>query len=351
MNQFSTVLGASALVLALGVACSDDSDGSPPATGGQAGRGGGGAAGAGAGSGGAAAGKGGSGGFSSGGGGGGGGAGGSVGGDAGSGSGGQPEGGVAGAPADGEVRAVVGQRCEVASTVGVVQISGFPTPYVQVTLYDRTDPWLGEAKLVTPTCAYHRYTPGVCQSCKDGETCSLAGECVPEPRTVKNAKLVVTTEGERREYVADAELGGISSMLDIGDETSAYAMTLSWDDVRVALEPLPVGSGELSELTVDIEGDSETPGALDVSWKPSEKGGFVRTRIPINHHAGGPTFTECSAPESAGALHADADMVNPLAVSTGLEFQGVEHLFIAAAETPQGCVEFRFGTQRLVLPD
>ena len=84
--------------------------------------------------------------------------------------------------------------------------------------------------------------------------------------------------------------------------------------------------------------------------KPAKDGAFVRTTIPINHHAGGPTFTECAAPDGSGAFHADAAMINPLAVKTGLEFQGVEHVFVAAAVTPQGCVEFRFGTKIPVQP-
>lgn len=47
----------------------------------------------------------------------------------------------------------------------------------------------------------------------------------------------------------------------------------------------------------------------------------------------------------------DAEMVDPLAVETGLEFQGLEHAFVAAATTPQGCVEFRFGEQLFVFPN
>jgi hypothetical protein len=44
-------------------------------------------------------------------------------------------------------------------------------------------------------------------------------------------------------------------------------------------------------------------------------------------------------------------MINPLAVVTGLEFQGLHHEFVAAATTPSGCVEFRFGTQIFVFPN
>jgi hypothetical protein len=44
-------------------------------------------------------------------------------------------------------------------------------------------------------------------------------------------------------------------------------------------------------------------------------------------------------------------MVNPLAVVTGLEFQGVDHVHLAAAVTPMGCVEFRFGKHLDVWPE
>jgi hypothetical protein len=246
---------------------------------------------------------------------------------------------------------VMGQLCPVESTIGVVQLAGFPTPYVQVTLYDRTNPWLGKAELSTSTCEFHHYKAGVCAACKAGEVCSLESACVPEQRTVKDATLLVSTGANERKYTANATLGGIYSMIDIGNAASSYAMTLSWGDVEVQLDAMPVASGKLTNAAVKIEGSSAAPGALDATWKPSQSGAFVRSRIPINHHAGGPTFTECAAPESAGNFHADAAMVNPLAVVTGLEFQGLQHEFVAAANTPAGCVEFRFGEQLLILPN
>lgn len=339
MNRFLALLAASTLGSCFVSACSDDSGAAPS---GQAGEGGSAVAGSGG-----SAGKGGSSNPP----------GGSAQGGTGTpeggvpGSAGAPEGGSAGAPPDGWGEAVVGQRCALASTIGVVQLAGFPEPYVQVTLYDRKDPWLTEPELVTATCAFHRYTPGVCQECETGEVCTDADECVPEPRTVKDARLVVSAGNQQRQYDANPQLGGIYSMLDIGDEASEFAMTLSWAGTHVTLPPMRVGSGKIAALSVTVEGDSEAPGALTASWAPSNSGAFVRTRIPINHHAGGPTFTECAALESAGTFQADAEMVDPLAVSTGLEFQGVEHVFIAAAETAQGCVEFRFGPQLFVFPE
>lgn len=268
---------------------------------------------------------------------------------------GSAEAGAGGAPVGGPIRAKLGELCPVEATIGVVQLAGFPEPYVQGTLYDTPDPWIGEAELTTSTCAYHEYTAGGCPACEAGEVCSLAGECVPERRTIKDATLLVSTGGDEREYLADPQLGGIYSQLDIGDAEASFAMSLSWGEgdgaVEIELPAMPVASGEVQDIAVTIEGDSSAPGALDATWQASNSGAFVRSRIPINHHAAGPTFTECVAPESAGSFHADADMIDPLAVVTGLEFQGVEHLYVAAAATPRGCVEFRFGPQLFVFPN
>lgn len=254
------------------------------------------------------------------------------------------EGGGGGAPPTGPYRAKRGEFCPAESTIGVVELKS--TPFVvQAFLYDRLDPWLEEPERSTSTCVFHRYTPGNCGPCESGEVCSIQGECVPERRTVKNATLEVSTGSEQREYSADPNVGGIYSMLDIGNASSSFGMTLSWGETQVTLEPMPVGDGQLEDVMVVTESDTyNMPGALDATWEAPGDEAFVRSRIPINHHAGGPTFTDCRAPTSAGAFHADAEMINPLAVQTGLEFQGIEHVFVAAAQTPQGCVEFRFGT-------
>ena len=96
------------------------------------------------------------------------------------------------------------------------------------------------------------------------------------------------------------------------------------------------------KLVGTLEGGYDAPTSLDVAWSTSAVGTDVFTHIPINHHAGGPTFTECTVPASSGGFTVGEAMLAPLAVSTGLEFQGLEHVRFAAAETPAGCVEVRF---------
>jgi len=235
--------------------------------------------------------------------------------------------------------------------MGVVELMGFPSPYVQVSLFDRPDPWVGEAEASTATCEFHRYTPGSCGACEAGKKCSIASECLPERRTIKNVTLEVETVGSVRHYDADSQLGGIYSSLDIGDADSSYAMTLSWDETVIVLDATRVAGDDLASVSISTESTQyDMPGALDATWE-STSDAFVRSRIPINHHAGGPTFTECRAPASSGTFHADAAMIDPLAVQTGLEFQGIEHEFVAAAVTPQGCVEFRFGSKIQAFPN
>jgi hypothetical protein len=355
MSGCRSAIGVSILGLWVSVACSSTSENGPSGQSGRAGAAQGGDAAGGGTAGGASAGK--AGGNQQGGKTGGGVAGGGVagtgtpeGGSDSAGVGGAGEGGAAGVPSTGPYQAVMGKLCPVESTIGVVELMGFPMPYVQVALYDRTDPWIGEAELETPTCGFHHYTAGGCPACDAGEVCSLAGACVPERRTIKDATLLVSVGAAERQYAANPTLGGIYSMLDIGNAASSYAMTLSWGQTEVNLGAMPVASATLANVAVKTEGDYAKPGALDATWKPSAQGAFVRSRIPINHHAGGPTFTECAAPESAGAFHADAAMIDPLAVQTGLEFQGLEHVFVAAATTPAGCIEFRFGAQILISP-
>jgi hypothetical protein len=99
----------------------------------------------------------------------------------------------------------------IESTVGVVQLMGFPNPYVQVMLYNRTDPWLGEAELSTATCRFHHDGTKPCADCKAGEVCSIEAQCVAERRTVKDAtRLVISGDGER-EYTSDPQLHGVRS--------------------------------------------------------------------------------------------------------------------------------------------
>jgi hypothetical protein len=118
-----------------------------------------------------------------------------------------------------------------------------------------------------------------------------------------------------------------------------FSAMLTFGEHTVTLANIS-GAEPLTNVVSTVQGDNSAPDALDVTWDGPDDG-FVFTHIPINHHAAAPTFTECWTPASEHMLHIDDAMLDPLAVETGLEFQGVDHVQVAAAQTPAGCVELR----------
>jgi hypothetical protein len=166
-----------------------------------------------------------------------------------------------------------------------------PTVDVSASIADRPDIVGNEATLSDDACTFFQQEiPGFCEpGCAWDESCDASGSCVPQP--------------------------------------------------------VPA-----TDVVLTLDGGSDSPDGLAISWTPAPTGALVFTLIPINHHAGGPTYTECAVDAAVGSMHVPGEMLKPLAVSTGLEFQGVDHVRFAAAQTPDGCVEFRFGASHQVSP-
>ncbi len=258
----------------------------------------------------------------------------------GGGQGGQGQGGEGGG-ASGTYQAIPDTHCSPQNLLGRISLGGFPdAPYLQGDLWDRVNPTIGAPELQNEDCAFHR-AQGLCDGCAGGEVCSHAGECVTDRRTVKTASLLLQSGAEEQTFTADPTIGGLSGEVTIGAADELFTATLSWDEITIEAPPMKL-AGPLDNGAITLEGDSSMPGALDASWSGATEG-HVFSTIPINHHAGGPTFTYCAVPAAQGGFHADAEMIDPLAVITGLEFQGFTYAHVAAAETPLGCVEFQFG--------
>jgi hypothetical protein len=269
--------------------------------------------------------------------------------DGGNGDGGDPQGG---APS-GEFQAVHDTFCAPEDTIGRFWVYGFATatPILSGELWETTSPFTGPPTLTTDTCAFYEYTDTCPGNCDPGTICNYAGECVPERRSVKTASLLISAGGEEQTIGADPTIGGFNGEVTVGDAGSDFGMQLTWGDLTVDLAPLGYLAGPLEDAAILLEGDQSAPGALEARWTSSGAGGHVFTRININHHAAAGTFTSCAAPESAETFQADAEMIDPLAVITGLEFQGLEYVNVAAAETPVGCIEFWLGEQVYVFPE
>ena len=207
---------------------------------------------------------------------------------------------------------------------------------------------VGPATIPGEDCTFHLYDANACGGCPSDQLCNGAGECVDQPRTYKDLVLSGTSASASFRWEADAEVGYVYG--EHGDAEGPWALTLSFGGLSVELPTLALAPAlEGVALTVNVDEDWSY-GALDMAWTPSSEGALVHTEIPINHHAQPGTFTVCQAHSSQGSMHATAEQIAPLAVITGLEFQGLSHVHAVAVHTSRGCVEVICGTHSWETP-
>ncbi|MBL4686611.1 MAG: hypothetical protein JKY37_18590 [Nannocystaceae bacterium] len=242
----------------------------------------------------------------------------------------------------GAVAAVPGERCAPNERVALVQISGGGLlPYLRVTFNDTPPPFIGAPALSTASCEFYEFLPAWPCGCGVDEVCSWDDECVAEPQPVAEFDLVVSAGG-REQLFTETDTDG---QITVGDD--AFALELSALGVTVTLPETAIPGG-LLDLEGNLSGTFEAPTAVDLSWSPTADGTHVLSLTNINHHAPQPTFTTCTVAGADGSLHIDGDMLVPLSVITGLEFQAIEHARVAAAQTDIGCIEFVFAVQTYV---
>jgi hypothetical protein len=214
--------------------------------------------------------------------------------------------------------------------------------YLGGVVYNAPQPLTGVPTIDNQHCAFHHYDSSGCATCEAPLVCAGDGSCVPQPVAFGDLHVVARADGVTEFAESDPTTGLLSAQFD--GEDKVWALELNFGQDRVTVPAMPVADGAIG-VTVAVESSDETaPGALTVSWTPAADGSVVRTEVPINHHAAPGTFTRCEADVATGSFTASAEMVDPLAVITGLEFQGVEHLQVASAQTSVGCVELRYGS-------
>lgn len=234
--------------------------------------------------------------------------------------------------------AVPAARCEPAERVGIVQISAGKV--VRADLFDRTDPWVTEPVVADDACALHSFVPQQCTACGDDEICDSDGQCAPIPRRDPDGRLTVSAGGQEQLFEAEPTTGELGGAITLPG--ASFAVELVWFGQRVTLESESSVPDPLPGFAASLLGTYDAPQGIEATWDAVPGGSHLFTRIPVNHHAAGPTFTECAADAAGGSLDVAQPMLEPLAVATGLEFQTFEHIRFAAADTSRGCVELRF---------
>jgi hypothetical protein len=244
----------------------------------------------------------------------------------------------------GVTRAVLGMRCALSERIGLIDIRDEGgTPYLSATFYDRPNAAIGEPEIAGDDCDFHQAAAqdGECADCDYAtEVCSPStNACAPAQQPIDDVvvEVIKGASSQTFEHKPEDSPGFVYGEVTL---ESPFGLEARWGDDTVVLaeQALPMG---VLDPAGTLMGTYDAPTGADITWSGSSEG-FVFTRVPINHHVGGPTFTECTVPAAQNELHIDGAMLAPLAVGTGLEFQGIEHVFFAAAETDAGCVEIRY---------
>lgn len=239
----------------------------------------------------------------------------------------------------GPVTATPGARCDLSERIGLVRIDDWGSLYLNVDLMDRVNPQYGAPELTTAQCAFHRESTLPCSGCDETQVCGRAGSCEAMPLPRKDAALRLIAGEDEQVFTADPTTGELWGQINLSSRELGAVLTFG--DIEVRLSPMAV-PGPLEGLSATLKGDYSEPEELTVTWTPASGDSWVFTHVPMNHHVGGPTFTECRVSAAEGTLTIGGDMLAPLSLVTGLEFQGTDHARFASAETPLGCVEFAF---------
>lgn len=235
----------------------------------------------------------------------------------------------------------LGEVCPIGERIGEITVrdSGGPLADLVGTIYDAPDPWIGPPELANDTCAFHAFSPDTCGTCPAPQVCAFDGVCVDPRLAYTDARLRVDDGSMSVDLVADPITGQMYGAVTAGADLT---ITIEFADLVIELPALSLAA-PLPDLTRTLGGDDFNPESLDVTWTPRDDDSRVSTVININHHAAGPTFTNCDVAASTGAFHADGEMLMPLAVITGLEYQGTMVSTTAAVDTPHGCIDVRLG--------
>lgn len=243
-----------------------------------------------------------------------------------------------------QVEAVPGARCEPAARIGIVELS--EGKVVRGDLFDRTDPWVTDPVETDTACELHSFIVQQCDGCADDQICDIDGQCTAIPRRDTAGRLVVRAGHDQQVFEAEPTTGELGGQITVpGDR---FAIEVEAFGQLVTLESETGVPDLLAGFSATLLGTYDAPEGIDATWDPAPAGSHLFTRIPVNHHAAGPTFTECAADASAGSISISQPVLEPLAVATGLEFQSFEHIRFAAAETTRGCVELRFTRRQSV---
>lgn len=239
--------------------------------------------------------------------------------------------------------AIPGMRCALGERIGLIEVRGSS---LYGTIYDRPNAAIGAPEIDGEVCDFYRAPTagGACDACDYAvEICGAGNVCSLAQQPVDDVVIEVIKGTSSETFASTDESGFVYGELAL---QSPFSLEVRWGAQTVVLAEQASPSG-LTDAAGTLMGSYDAPAGIDITWTGASDG-VVFTRVPINHHIGGQTFTECTVPAVQGEMHIDGEVLTPLAGGTGLEFQGIAHVYFAAAQTDAGCVELRYSVDQFI---
>jgi hypothetical protein len=236
--------------------------------------------------------------------------------------------------------AVRGQLCDNRELIGVVLVIKDAPPYTdfiaRAVVMQQRLPIVPELSIARGACGFYAVPiPPMCgDGCQEpGLACVGDGVCEPwPPKFSTDARLTLSngSASQTMNGLGETQLVELEGALSVQLEFGRYVVTL---DATAIPEPI-------EGLEVVRNGPSNVPESIDIRW-PAPVDGHVYAYALLPSPYPLVRYAECVVDGAALEMPIEQDVLAPF-VGRGFEFQGVDHVYLAAATTPAGCLDIRF---------
>lgn len=247
------------------------------------------------------------------------------------------------------IEAVRGQRCELTELIGNVRIVNDPSTFEEITaatvFFDGRVELAQQLTTERGACGFYQAPATSCEEdCAAQQLgCGLDGTCGPWlPDWREDVRLTLSNGAESQ--VLDGT-GGVMHPVTLD---GALSVRLEFDRYTITLGPTPVPA-PLVDLDVTFHGPQNARESAEVSWAEPADGQILALAI-LERGTPLDPFTECVAEGSALSLAIEKDVLEPFLRVGAFLANIVEHAHVAAAHTPDGCIEIRYAHRHSFTP-
>jgi hypothetical protein len=240
------------------------------------------------------------------------------------------------------IAAVLGERCDYRELTGTVLVLKDTTSFDDE-LVARSLVFAGPlaraqaVSLSRGVCSYRESPRGSCEEdCAAKQlVCGDNGTCVSGQTQAREGARLTLSNGSGSQ-VLDASTGETQVITLEG----ALGVQLEFDRYVVTLGATPI-PGPLTGLDTSFNNPGGVSDRVDIRWaEPVD--GHVYAMAILERGSPFDPFTDCMADGSALSFTIEREVIEPFLTVGAFLKNTVDHLYVAAARTPLGCIEIRY---------